>query len=268
LLGVFMFLNRDVALAEFARVLKPGGRLYVCTNARGWWLKLATGNVRKNWSLARTGWNSFLHGRSTAIPNATDIRDVEALLGSTWRDVSAGPEGTLGNNVKALEPVYPARFAGFDNVIEFTANKSGVSGVPSRAPTPVLTKPVLTKALERQIGDALAASTYSYRELLNRYPMPSEYAPPPSATNVPAVEVARATALRMDRSAALRRIFQMATADTSDAENQVVRCIFLTQKLFYHHFAAQPLFSDGRLLLDPIASVLFGAVAAGTRRVS
>lgn len=116
--GVFMFLDRDKALAEFHRILKPGGRLYVFTAARGWWLKM----LRESWrnpALRR----SALQGLSTSgvPPHSVTTRQARRLLRDDWTNVHATLEGHLGGDPS--QAVYTGRWHGIESVVEFVAER-------------------------------------------------------------------------------------------------------------------------------------------------
>lgn len=254
--GVIMFVDRAAALAEFARVLRPGGRLYVCANGRGWWLKLAVENMRKNRALAKVGWTGFRHGRAGAMPNAIDIRDVRSWLkADIWQSVEAGPEGSLGRAGSDTGPVYQPSYWSYDCVIEFTATKRGsAAAVDPHGVT------VRLDTLAREIQ---ASRDWSPREGLGRYPMPRPVTNMVEHTNAAAVHFGREAARAIDRTDALRRIYAIATAGLADDEACIRACITLAQKRFYHHFAGQPMQAEGVAVLDPISSFLIGACRCG-----
>ena len=54
--GVFMFTNMPEALAEYFRILKPGGKIYLNVNSFGWYLHLLIdrGFKRRNISMVKT----------------------------------------------------------------------------------------------------------------------------------------------------------------------------------------------------------------------
>ena len=162
--GVFMFLDRRKALAEFRRVLRPGGVLFVSTNGRGWWLKLALQNLVSSRHLVGTGLRAFWLGRRNGIPNATDIADVLDLLKPfEFFDANVAGEGRLTHDGSKprVKPHYPATFLGYDCVIDFSARKSGA---------PQQRKRIFDNLVEKQIEEVLAADTYSYRKQLARFP--------------------------------------------------------------------------------------------------
>lgn len=256
--SVFMFTDRARTLLEFARVLRPGGRLYVCTNARGWWLKLTLENLRKNRAMARMAWTAFRSGRQRGMPNATDLRDVPTLLpAEKWIAVEAAGEGRLGGP-GGPAPVYDARYLGFDCVIEFVATRRGAGAEASLSPRDIADRRVAAITTE-----TLRFTTYAPRNSLLRYPMPRQPADVVNSTNPWAVEHATEMVRHTNRTAVLRRIFGAVTVNANSDAERLRRCITFAQLRFYHHFAGQPMTSQDHVLLDPIASLVFGACRCG-----
>lgn len=257
--GVFMFLDRRAALTEFHRVLRPGGRLYICTNGRGWWLKLALVNLFKNMALAKTCWNAFVNGRHGGMPNATDLRDTHILDSELWMHICVEAEGVLFfNNVdKHVEPVYERSFLGFDNVIEFVATKRPVCQLSDSHSSGVIS------ALDRLIELGVSGAPYSFENYLRLYNFEDQAGDLVNATNFYAVERAVNLSMLSNRTDALRYIFNKVTVPHDDERSKLSACVTFAQKAFYHHFGLQPMTGENRMLLDPIASLLFGACRCG-----
>jgi SAM-dependent methyltransferase len=257
--GVFMFLDRQAALNEFHRILRPGGKLYICTNARGWWLKLAISNVLENWALSRTAWTAFRFGRARGMPNSTDLSDMNILSDGQWTNIQAAAEGMLllADTSEAIEPVYAAKYLSFDNVIEFVATKR--SGNES-----------ITNGLDRssalidsKADLAINAVNYSYEARLEQYPSPDQPCDGVNATNIFAVEYAVAVSNSASRVDVLKHLFQKITSGIEGEKEKLVACIVFAQNIFYHHFGLQPMVQPNRMLLDPVASFVFGACRCG-----
>jgi SAM-dependent methyltransferase len=257
--GVFMFLDRDKALKEFSRVLKPGGSIYICTNGRGWWLKLAIERFFSNRDLSRVSWRSFRRGRREGLPTAIDIPDVPALLlRNGFVEPRAAGEGLLTATgvPTALKPHYDAKYFGFDCVIEFMARK--LSPAP---PVPAIIRRESVDLALRHVEEAAAARVYSFDRDLARYPS-DDSEDQVYATNPAAVSLAMTCARGADRDQFLRKAADISAGGTLSREERIRAHITLTQKLFYHHFAVQPM--DGtRLLTDPVEAAAFRACRCG-----
>ena len=259
--GVLMFVDRHVALKEFHRLLKPGGKLYVCCNARGWWLKLAADNFRSNPAMRRTALRSFFNGKRGAIPNAIDIADVSKLLSAPdWCDVLAAAEGEIGRLPGGPEPVYKPKYLIYDCVIEFVATKQKSADVQVTNAKPA---PATETRIETIVRNTLKATTYSYRAMLAQYPVPRPANDPTYHSNLVAVDMALEASRGTSKTDLLRRIFELVTEGAESAESQVIRCITFAQSRFYHHFAAQPITRDRQSVHDPIAICLLGAARCG-----
>ncbi|MFN7185117.1 MAG: class I SAM-dependent methyltransferase [Alphaproteobacteria bacterium] len=131
--GVLMFVHRGKGLDEFYRVLKPGGKLYVCTNGFGWWLQTFFKYFFKNPNARRSAWNGMCDKNGERVPNCTNLKDVPAVLSQHGFDlVAAAAEGTicLLNDRKSALSAYQPKFLGFDNVIEYVAKKKGLETLP------------------------------------------------------------------------------------------------------------------------------------------
>jgi SAM-dependent methyltransferase len=126
--GVMMFLDRQKVLQEFYRVLKPGGEMYICTNAFGWWLKLWLQHLCGDRNVRSAAFAAMKSGGRGGLPNSTSIQAVRRLLPpEQWEYIAAAPEGTISRyadgHVRQPLPCYAGAFLGFDAVIEFMAQK-------------------------------------------------------------------------------------------------------------------------------------------------
>jgi SAM-dependent methyltransferase len=137
--GVLMFLNERRALAEFSRVLRPNGSLYICANAFGWSLFFM--------------WNRALRPRDPiaiyyGIKGIVDTLVYKRLLRrnpvtNTFltrgeivglmreagiRTVYVGGEGTYRSNPdETFTPAYRSSYLGFDCVLEWVGQKGMAS---------------------------------------------------------------------------------------------------------------------------------------------
>lgn len=129
--GAFMFTNMQVTLREFARVLKPGGRLYLNGNAWGWYahLILDRGIKNGNYSLIRAALRMIMRtlaGRASQIV-VTENWLRKKLNENDFSVLALGAEGmiSLGGAQKNLPPpAYPPKFYGMRSIIELVAERS------------------------------------------------------------------------------------------------------------------------------------------------
>ncbi|MBI4338640.1 MAG: class I SAM-dependent methyltransferase [Chloroflexi bacterium] len=133
--SVIYFTDPAKTLRELYRVLKPQGRLYICTNGWGWFLYNFL--ERHNPSLdfnprtyalqttVRTLWyyltGRFMKGRAIATPSWY----MRRLLKRTGFSVLAlQGEGTINFDNGLITPNYKPRYKGLENIYEFIAVKS------------------------------------------------------------------------------------------------------------------------------------------------
>ena len=121
--GVFMFTDMPRSLAEFRRVLRPQGRLYLNANAAGWYAHLLLQRPAARLSAARMLVRSAL-GRSSRI--VVRRRWLEALLHAAgFRVVMMGAEGQTSFHApppgERPAPAYEPRFLGARTILEVAA---------------------------------------------------------------------------------------------------------------------------------------------------
>ncbi|QEG38653.1 class I SAM-dependent methyltransferase [Roseimaritima ulvae] len=137
--GVMMFCDHRVTLAEFYRLLKPGGSIYICTNGLGWYIYnvMTPHNPSDHFdvrqmaiSAIRNGLAFFAEGRhpdgeQLVVPSHVLSNDAQE---AGFADLQTGPEGTL-----TLEPnctpqsFFMSEFQGLEGVYELVANKSAAN---------------------------------------------------------------------------------------------------------------------------------------------
>lgn len=123
-----------VALDEFARVLRPGGRLYFNANGPGWYLHLwhtphnAAANYDPREIAARAFSNTIRYEQHGTAPDGPLIIDraeaVAALEAGGFVDVQTGGDGTLTvrDDVEPT-PFFAGELYGTDGVWEALATK-------------------------------------------------------------------------------------------------------------------------------------------------
>jgi SAM-dependent methyltransferase len=120
-------------VGEFARVLRPGGRLYICSNGPGWYLHniVSNPNASRDFSPRAYGVRTFcktVRYRALGTPPAaggsvvTGIAYLGRLLARSGIEViGAGPEGSLRLSPSSPPPVpfFRGRYLGLECVSEW-----------------------------------------------------------------------------------------------------------------------------------------------------
>ncbi|TMJ11476.1 MAG: class I SAM-dependent methyltransferase [Alphaproteobacteria bacterium] len=128
--SVLYYTDHRRALAEFARVLRPDGRLYVCGNGLGWYLhNLIDGHngsaffdPRAMAAQALADTLAGRTGRQIVIPSEVLVRDCAA---ARFEVEAVGPEGTLAvaGEVPGT-PFFKGTYHGQEGVYELIARKA------------------------------------------------------------------------------------------------------------------------------------------------
>jgi SAM-dependent methyltransferase len=258
--SVFMFLERDRALADFHRVLEPGGRLYVCTSARGWWLRLWAESLRGNQTFRKAAFHGWARSGQGSPPHAVSTRRARRLLRDGWTNVEATLEGHVG--VSAVQPpqsVYDGLWHGIESVVEFVAEKASDGEIVSRLEhDPVETADVLSVARR-----TLERATYEYVTPLGVHPQPRPALDLVNNCDPTVVRRALDRAGVVDRLKIMRMLYGDVTNGLDEDEARVGACVTFVQKHFFHHFAGQPM-AEGVPVYDPVASLQLEYGRCGT----
>lgn len=128
--GVLMFVDRAATLREFYRVLKPGGRLLAgCVNGIGRWLYKIRSSLKVkeiNTSLITISLQTLFRGYFPhAAPNFTTFFTTRSLCEQAGlKLISVDYDGHIDIERKGRKfPMFPPRYLGFSNNIEFLAEK-------------------------------------------------------------------------------------------------------------------------------------------------
>lgn len=250
--GVVMLIDRETAMAELKRVLRPGGKLYVCLNGPGWWQYLAIKHRKTNKPLARLAWRAFRHGNLPGKkPNWIAAADINSLFDPTaWEPAHVGGEGELAQ----MEGVYPVKPNGLDHVIEFIVTKRGQI---KRADCGVNARTL--GVVEEVLGKVLVEP----ERVAARLPMPRPVLD--LVTNRPELGIARLVVdtMKVDRVSLLKEIFPLICGSAKSDRDRILACVRFAQLRFHHHFAGQPMLGETRPMTDPIMALLFGACRCG-----
>lgn len=127
--GAYMFTDMPIVLAEFYRVLKPGGRVYLNANSLGWYahLILDRGLKGKNPSIAwaalkMIGRTMIGHTRQVVVTESRMRRD---LAKADFNVIACGAEGevAIDGDVERPPSAYPAEFYGMRSLTEVVAER-------------------------------------------------------------------------------------------------------------------------------------------------
>lgn len=130
---VLEYADREGSMRLFHKLLRPGGRLYVSTNARGRWLvKALSGVLRNDWNLVRVSSQTALYGgRENAVPSYLSVSQARRhVRRHGFELLQVGNEGYvhLSDETPTPLPMFPAHFLGlFDQNIEFVCEKPEAS---------------------------------------------------------------------------------------------------------------------------------------------
>lgn len=253
--GVFMFLDRQKAIKEFWRVLKPGGDLYICTNAFGWWMRLWLQHLLGDKHVRQAAYRAMVNGNG--VPNSTNRKDVAGILKpEEWESLEIGYEGTLAraSEDRVPQPVYRGSFLGFDAVIEFLAKKRSAPAGRLRQLTG-RPRHDAGETIRRVVLQTISKQTYEYLTPLRELPQPRPAHDLVNNCFPHVVEEARALSRSLDRVEQLQWIYQNITGSSRSQVERIQACTTFAQLHFFHHFAGQPMQAENVSVLDPVAAL-------------
>ena len=141
---VLYYTDEERTIAEFARMLRQGGRLYILTAGLGYHLEYIIRALRERRRSSFREWSSyvgrsFLHkwlglGRRSAVDFETRKEVVRLCEQHGLQVLGADAEGTVGN-VDGLSPLRRGRFLGFYSWFEVLAQKPHDSKPPAPSRT-------------------------------------------------------------------------------------------------------------------------------------
>lgn len=126
--GVVMFMDFEKALKEFKRVLKKGGLLYINSNGKGWWFKLAMKHFFNNKHIRKAALKGFLAGHIRGVtPNSSSLATIAHKMSALGFEViSKGHDGTITSDTNTFVDMgfyKPGKIWIWDNVIEHLSKR-------------------------------------------------------------------------------------------------------------------------------------------------
>lgn len=252
--GAPMLAAHDEALLEFSRVLKSGGRLYLRTGGRGWWLKIWLKNLLADGAVRAAAWRAFRNGR-----RATNVRGARRILGKGWKILAAAREGQINLTDEAvpLSQALPAKPRFSNHAVEFVAR------LKRKPPTPPPDPEWVWNRLQAKVAATLGRSRHELVTPLDEHPQPRPVEDLVNNHDGRIVGNAVWSALAVNRLALLHRLFHIITEGCASDLERVQRCQRFAQNHFFHHWAGQPMNRKGIMIQDPIALLLLGSARCG-----
>ena len=135
--SVFMFTHMPSALAEFNRVLKPGGRIYLNVNSFGWYFHLLIdrGIKKLDFTMVKTSLRmllkTWLGKKRNVMVSPRRLREM--LVQAGFEVTAIGPEGTITAEGApgSVQSKYPSSFYSYPAVTEVLACKTTSSLIKS-----------------------------------------------------------------------------------------------------------------------------------------
>jgi SAM-dependent methyltransferase len=132
--GVIMFSDYTKVIKEFFRILKPGGKVYICANGLGWYLHnlIDTHNSSENFDSRQMAIDTikatlrFLRSGIYTSPCQIIIPSedlVSELTRSGFEIIQKGGEGTINLTNQEISPFFKSTYYNEEGVYEVLARK-------------------------------------------------------------------------------------------------------------------------------------------------
>lgn len=128
--GAIFFLDEESVISEFYRILKPGGKIYLCFNDIGWYFFLFfhRGIIKRDLFSFKMAINTFwnaLRGTKRGSHIIRRKRMINVLHKAGFEILNLEKEGQiqLQQNSKRTHPFFVGEYLGFDAVLEVLAQK-------------------------------------------------------------------------------------------------------------------------------------------------
>ncbi len=123
--GALMFSDCNKTIKEFARVLKKGGRIYICGNATGWYVHLLINRGLKEKNLATVRITSKIllkhligRDRSPVVLSKSKIITLANMSGLELVEFDHEGSIIINHEIKEVRVFYPQRPFGLTTVFE------------------------------------------------------------------------------------------------------------------------------------------------------
>ena len=130
--GAFMFTDMKTVIREFARVLKPGGKLYTNVNTWGWYahLMIDRGFAKGNLHIVKSAFHMILRtmrGKNNQIV-VTESHLRQLLMSAGFEITALDAEGNvrIQNPSIPVLPAYPGSFYGLRSIIEVVGKAGAI----------------------------------------------------------------------------------------------------------------------------------------------
>lgn len=132
--GVIMFSDYREVIKEFLRILKSGGKVYICTNGLGWYLYnlIDTHNSSENFDSRQMAIDTikatlnFYRSGVYTPPNQILIPSedlISELVKNNFKVIQAGGEGTINLTQQDIRPFFRSHYYNEEGVYEVLAEK-------------------------------------------------------------------------------------------------------------------------------------------------
>jgi ubiquinone/menaquinone biosynthesis C-methylase UbiE len=129
--SAIMYTDYAKTLAEFNRVLKKGGHVYISTDSTGWLVHLLVdkGVLKADFTATKKYLRRLYHKLGNERKNRTDNVVItrqyfnKLIESAGFRIIEMKPEGMISTFAPAPKPRYPRSYYGFESIIDVLIEK-------------------------------------------------------------------------------------------------------------------------------------------------